>query len=108
MNILCPFIRRLKELHQLKGSKRIKSISPEGDIAVDGYEFPKSIWSQLVANVFKVCKELLSKLLLGDDWAKVLDGRLPVSVVVAENTKVTFRLTVSSDCVFESAQVVVK
>lgn len=107
-NILCPFIRQLKEMHQRKGTKRFKTVSPEGDIAVDGFEFKKTVWSKLIANVFNVCKQLLSQLLVGDDWAFVLDPRLPISVFVVDYKTVTFQLSVNDETVYHSRDVQLK
>jgi superfamily II DNA/RNA helicase len=107
-NILCPFIRQLKEMHQRKGTKRLNTISPDGDIAVDGFEFPKLIWSKLIANVLKMCKNLLSKLLDGDKWAAVLDTRQPLSVVVYDYQNLDFKLTRADESIFHSTSIKVR
>jgi hypothetical protein len=60
MNTLCPFIRMLKEIHAAKNTTQMKTISPKGDIAVDGFMFRESIWSKLIPRYFKECKTLLS------------------------------------------------
>jgi hypothetical protein len=101
-NILCPFIRALKEMQKRKGTKRMKTISPEGNIAVDGYEFPKQTWSKLIAEILKVCKRLLSKLFVGDSWATILDTRLPVSVLISDYQSLSFNLTQADKSIFHS------
>jgi hypothetical protein len=107
-NILCPFIRHLKEMHQRKGTVRMKTISPEGDIAVQGFEFPKSVWSKLIGEVFKICKHLLSQLLVGDNWALVLDANVPISIEISNFKKVIFRLRKTDGQVFNSSEVMIR
>lgn len=104
-NVLCPFIRHLKEMHLQKGVKRMKTVSPEGDIAVQGFEFPKSVWSLLIPNVVKLCHELFSQCLDGNNWEPILDPTLTVSVVILEYERVVFQVNKSVGQVIHSNDV---
>ena len=72
-NILAPMIRRLRESGRRKPKKRMCTVSPEGDIAVDGYLFEKKKWSSLIPSVYEACVCLLSRMFVGMDWKKLLD-----------------------------------
>lgn len=104
-NILCPFIRHLKEMHARKGNKRMKTVSPEGDISVDGYEFPRRVWSKLIYEVLGICKCLLSRLLVGDGWSAILDISIPICIESFSHERVGFRISPTNGPVFSSTQV---
>jgi hypothetical protein len=107
-NVLSPFTRTLKEMSIQKGVKRMKSVSPEGDILVQSFEFPKAIWSKLIVDVHKVCKQLLSSLLVGENWWVVLDMAVSVSVRLTEYQKVSFSMQSPDGNQFTTADVVVQ
>ena len=109
-NILCPVIRLCKQMHQLKGIVRPKTISPEGDIAVESFEFPKAIWSRLIPLVYRTSLDLLYRLLDGDKWVRVLDSSVPITVKVAQGDAVSFKVGYPGcvDTIFCSSEIVVK
>jgi hypothetical protein len=67
-----------EKMHHEGDLKRLNTISPDGDIAVDGFEFPKLIWSKLIANVLKMCKIFPSYWMASGGR---MDTRQPLSVV---------------------------
>jgi superfamily II DNA helicase RecQ len=93
LNIISPMIRRFREMQRRKPPRRMTTVSPEGDIAVDGFEFPRDKWSKLVPTVLDVCRELLGSLFAGVDWMLFLDANTPLSVSRIEGGKFVFSLS---------------
>jgi superfamily II DNA helicase RecQ len=106
-NILCPHIRHLKEMNSRKGSNKIKTITPEGTINVDEYEFPREVWSKLIPDIFSKCRTLLRKLLLGDNWEKLFDTSLHLSVSFVDYQYVKYHASLSDGSVLSSDDVTI-
>ena len=92
MNLMCPFIRILKEMHAAKTKRRITTVAPSGDIAVDGFLFGHKVWSNLIPNVFAACKSLLQELLVGQQWHSFLDSTIPITVNIDSCRSVFFQV----------------
>jgi superfamily II DNA helicase RecQ len=106
-NILCPHIRHLKEMHARKGTSRMKTVSADGTVAVESFEFPKAVWSRLIPSIFGLCKLLIGKLIVDDKWVKVLDTTTRVSVQVLDYQKIKFVLNLQDGTAYGSGEVVV-
>jgi len=85
VNVISPMIRRLRELQRRKPKRRKLTVSPQGDIAVDGFEFPREKWSKAVPTLVAVCRSLLDSLFDGDDWSLFLDTSMPIQVSQSED-----------------------
>jgi superfamily II DNA helicase RecQ len=105
MNTLCPFIRTLKEMHAAKNTKRMKTVSPEGNIAVDGFLFKESIWSELIPRVFDECKKLLTKLLAGNHWLPVLESSIALTVDLGSCRSIGFQLRLADGTIINSTSI---
>jgi hypothetical protein len=106
-NIICPMVRRLREMQRRKPKTGRTSVSPEGDIAVDGFDFPRNKWSKLVPSVLATCRERLALLLEGNEWLLFLDANTPLSVYRTERGRFIFSLSTSGKEV-KSSQLVLK
>jgi hypothetical protein len=107
INVIAPMIRRLREMQRRKPKLRKTTVSPEGDIAVDGFEFPRDKWSNVVPSVLAVCSELLGRLFEGIDWMLFLNANTPISVSRTEGSRFLFSLSTSGKEVL-SSQLVLK
>jgi superfamily II DNA helicase RecQ len=85
LNLVCPQIRRCREQQRRKPPRFIKSISPNGDITVGSIFVPKSKWSTAIPHLVSLCKDLLNLILIGDQWADILDIDKEITVVIGEN-----------------------
>jgi superfamily II DNA helicase RecQ len=94
-NLISPFIRRLRDMQRRKHISRLVTVSPEGNIAVDGFEFLFDCWRMLIPKLQKKCIELLEKLFIGDEWKKIIDP----SVVLFVNRRNSGELEFSSTTV---------
>ena len=79
-NILAPIIRRLREMERRKKKKRMVTVDETGSIAVDGFEIERHQWSRLISKILSRCEELLSSLLVGDDWRIMVDRQTVLCV----------------------------
>jgi hypothetical protein len=95
INVISPMIRRLREMQRRKPKRRKTTVSPEGDIAVDGFEFPRDKWSKIVPTVLAVCRQLLGSLFEGGDWLLFLDANTPLAVSRKEGGGFLFSLSIS-------------
>jgi hypothetical protein len=107
LNIISPMIRRLREMQRRKPKRRKTTVSPEGDIAVDGFEFPRDKWSKIVPTVLAVCRQLLGSLFKGGDWLLFLDANTPLAVSRKEGGRFLFSLSISGKEV-KSSQLVLE
>jgi hypothetical protein len=53
------------------------TVDVEGNVAVDGFEFPKRIWSGLVRIILDRSMSFLRLLIVGKHWERVLDVSAP-------------------------------
>jgi superfamily II DNA helicase RecQ len=72
------------------------TVDIEGNIAVDGFEFPKSIWSHLVGIVFDQAMSCFRMLIVGNKWERVLDVSVPLHVSTCTDGDFDFALADSS------------
>jgi superfamily II DNA helicase RecQ len=105
INVLCTHTRHMKEMNARKGTSRMKTVSDDGTVAVENYEFTRDVWSKLIPSIFQTCQSLLEKLIIGDDWIKVLDSSTPVSVQVLNHKQLWFRINFTNGMTFTSDQV---
>jgi hypothetical protein len=91
-NILSPIIRRLREIQRRKPKNRMVTVDVEGNVAVDGFEFPKQTWSRLVGIVLDRSISFLRILLTGNEWEQVLDVGVPLRVATLANGDMEFTL----------------
>ena len=73
-------IRRLRDIQRKKPSDRLVTTDPEGNISVDGYEFPRAMWSQVIPVVFQELSSMMSSFFRGEEWRSTLDTKVPISV----------------------------
>ena len=92
INILLPMIRRLREMQRRKPNTRMCTVSPCGDIAVDGFEFAQEKWSTVIPETFAVCRNLLEQLFEGEDWLSFLDTNNPLTVCQSPTGRCLFSL----------------
>jgi superfamily II DNA helicase RecQ len=72
------------------------TVDIEGNIAVDGFEFPKSIWSGLVRIILDRSVSFLRMLIVGKDWERVLDVSAPLQVTACADGDMEFSFSDSS------------
>jgi hypothetical protein len=108
LNIISPMIHRLREMQRRKPKRRKLTVSPEGDIAVDGFEFSHEKWSHIVPGVFGVCCDLLGLLFESKDWSFLLDAATPISVSQSDNGEFSFSSLIGGKKRVESTQLALK
>lgn len=77
---LSAMIARLKAADADKPSVGICSVDEEGNISVDGFQFPQPVYGRLVPTVSKMASELFEKIFIGGKWKQVADLHNPVWV----------------------------
>jgi hypothetical protein len=107
LNIISPMIRRFRMMERRKPKLRMLTVSPEGGIAVDGFELTREEWSKTCPRVFTVCRELLDLLFESDDWTLFLDQSTPISVSRSAHGEFDFSLSISGKEV-KSSELVLK
>jgi superfamily II DNA helicase RecQ len=96
VNIISPMIRKCREIQRRKPKNRMVTVDVEGNVAVDGFEFPKRTWSRLVGIVLDRSKTFLRLLLAGNQWERVLDVGVPLRVTTLVDGDMEFSLADSS------------
>ena len=66
INFLGSTIRKMRELENLKPSSRKVSVTPDGNIAVDGFEFRMEYWSHVIPTTVNACMGIVGSLFEGD------------------------------------------
>lgn len=89
-NLISPLIRQMREMQSLKPNKRKVTVSSDRTIAVDGFEFPSAIWTELVPLIFEKCKEHIGTLFAKMRYETYLDERCTLSVTKSSNNEFVF------------------
>jgi superfamily II DNA helicase RecQ len=107
LNIVSPMIRELRDMQREKPNRQVRSVTPEGDIAIDGFNFPRREWSQSVPRLVAVCRELFGALFETEDWSLFMDVNTPLSVSRDGNGQFLFSISIAGKKV-ESKQLQLK
>ena len=78
LNILSSFVRRLREIQAAKPRVGLQTTTADGDIAIDGFEFPRNLWSKEIPAVEARLEDLFSRIFVGDDWRSFLTEPLEI------------------------------
>ena len=108
LNILCPMIRRLRDVQRAKATVSMRTISPEGDIAINGFEFLHCDWSCLIPTLSSTCDEILASIVEGSSWKNVTDLRLQPKVSIVSNSLFNFKIDMEDNQTLNSSDIVLR
>ena len=90
INTMAPVMRKFREMQRRKGKSCKKTITIDGDIAVDGFSFPRETWCRLIPSIVEVCRDLLYEIFEKDLVDLFLDTQNPAAVARNEDGSFNF------------------
>ena len=72
-HMLSPIINKARQMSEKKPNVRVKKVQDNGDIIIDDYVFPRSVWSQIIPKLNQAFEETLGMIFSGDDWKMLVD-----------------------------------
>lgn len=107
--------KKLKQMNNTKVEKRTKHIKNNGDIIIDDYKFPKSLWCKMINMIIESFDAVVGDIIVGNGWKQIvkLENAVHVERILNEdryerddllhynfNTNVNGRVTKESDLSF--------
>ena len=84
---LSPIINKVKQMNNNKVEVRSKSIKDNGDISVQDFNFPRSIWSRMIGSLIESFNNTLSEIIVMDQWKDIVDLKNQIIVEKMTNEK---------------------
>lgn len=79
INLLAPYIKRLRDMHSRKPPIKSNTVNSNGDITSDGFVFPYYVWSTIIPRIVEISKACFEEVFDGDQWNIFLSK--PISMV---------------------------